>query len=124
MDCAIRDDDSQEILELEELNRKVSQRLAAAAADADKRREEESANRWVQSVMRRAHHENVQRQRRQEWKQIGKIAQLVAVALVAHHGRITGCIIPEFALLVQIVLLACCFLHVGRFCEIRKHYTK
>ena len=119
MDREIMLTDSQEIAELDMLNRKVSQRTAAAD-----RKEAAAVQRWENHVMHRARREAEHRQWCLEWRQIGKAAKLVAVAIVVHIGRITGCIIPQFALLVQIGLLAGCFLHAGRFCEIRKQYTK
>ena len=113
MDREIMLTDSQEIEELELLNRKVRQRTAIAAV-----------RRWESHVMQCAQKDTARKQWLQEWHQIGKVAKLVAVATVVHIARVTGCIVPGFALLVQIGLLAGCFLHTGRFIEIRKQFTK
>ncbi|MBE6959853.1 MAG: hypothetical protein E7448_03915 [Ruminococcaceae bacterium] len=118
MDREIVLTDAQEHAELELLNRKVSQRTA----DAD-RKKAAAVQRWENHVMQCARAESVRRQWSLEWQQIGKVAKLVAAAIVVHVGRVTGCIIPQFALLVQIGLLAGCFLHMGRFCEIRKQFS-
>ena len=123
MDCAIRETYSQEFLQLEELNRKVSTRLQEAAVAADSRQKEAALRRWELRVMREARRENAQRQWCQEWRQIKRIAKLVAVMAVVHIGRVAGCIDPGFALLVQICLMAGCFLFAGKFFEIRRKYA-
>lgn len=123
MDREIMTTNDPETMELEELNRKVSERRDAAAVAADRRKKAAAIRHWEQSVMRAARRETAQRRRRQEWRQIRRIARLVAVAAVVHIGRVAGCIDPGFALLVQVALLAGCFLHAGSFFEIRRRYA-